>query len=96
MKETAFFRFNDATFSEHVEALSQKHLGIGSENPAADIVVRCPAKAHSRRILERVMDKLLKPSRSFGKESSVVEIHAIFELNQLRLPAGTSIYGTSH
>jgi hypothetical protein len=41
------------------------------------------AKAHSRRMLERVMDKPPKPSRPLRKKSPVVEVHAMFEPSRL-------------
>ena len=45
--------------------------------------VRYLAKAHSRRMLEHVMDKPPKPSRSFRKKSPVVEVHVMFEPSRL-------------
>jgi hypothetical protein len=45
--------------------------------------VRCLAKAHSRRMLERVMEKPPKPSRPFRKKSPVVEVHVMFEPSRL-------------
>jgi hypothetical protein len=41
------------------------------------------AKAPSRGILECVMDKPPKPSRSLRKKSPVVEVHAMFEPSRL-------------
>jgi len=41
------------------------------------------AKAPSRRILECVMDKPPKASRSLRKKSPVVEVHAMFEPSRL-------------
>jgi hypothetical protein len=45
--------------------------------------VRCLAKAYSRWMLERVMDKPPKPSRSLSKKSPVVEVHVMFEPSRL-------------
>jgi hypothetical protein len=41
------------------------------------------AKVPSRGILECVMDKPPKPSRSLRKKSPVVEVHAMFEPSRL-------------
>ncbi len=45
--------------------------------------VRCLAKAHSRRMLQRVMDKPPRPSQARHKKSPVVEVHTMFEPSRL-------------
>jgi hypothetical protein len=45
--------------------------------------VRCLAKAYSRRMLQRVMDKPPRPSQARRKKSPVVEVHAMFEPSRL-------------
>ncbi len=55
--------------------------------------VRYLAKAHSRRMLERVMDKPPKPSRSFRKKSPVVEVHVMFEPSRLAQQCLQDAYG---
>jgi len=55
--------------------------------------VRCLAKAYSRWMLERVMDKPPKPSRSFGKKSPVVEVHVMFEPSRLAQQCLQDAYG---
>ena len=45
--------------------------------------VSCLAKAHSRRMPERVMDKPPKPSQPRRKQSRVVEVHVMFEPSRL-------------
>ena len=41
------------------------------------------AKAHSRRMLERVMEQPPKPSRPSRKRASTLEVHVMFEPNRL-------------
>jgi hypothetical protein len=45
--------------------------------------VRYLAKAHSRGILERVMDKPPKPSQPRRKQSPSLEVHAMYEPSRL-------------
>jgi hypothetical protein len=45
--------------------------------------VRYLAKAYSRWMLERVMDKPPKPSRPLSKKSPGVEVHVMFEPSRL-------------
>lgn len=45
--------------------------------------VSCLAKAYSRRMLDRVMDKPPKPSQPHRKKSRVVEVHVMFEPSRL-------------
>jgi hypothetical protein len=45
--------------------------------------VRCLAKASSRWILERVMDKPPKPSQSQGPKPPPLEVHTMYEPSRL-------------
>jgi hypothetical protein len=45
--------------------------------------VRCLAKVYSRWMLEHVMDKLPKPSRSQGSQPPPLEVHVMYEPSRL-------------
>ncbi len=45
--------------------------------------VSCLAKAHSRRMLERVMEQPPKPPRPSRKRTTTVEVHVMFEPSHL-------------
>jgi hypothetical protein len=55
--------------------------------------VRCLAKAHSRRMLQRVMDKPPRPSQARRKKSPVVEVHAMFEPSRIAQQCLQDAYG---
>ena len=45
--------------------------------------VSCLAKAHSREILERVMEQPVKPPRPSGKRTTPLEVQVMFEPSRL-------------
>jgi hypothetical protein len=45
--------------------------------------VSCLAKAHSRRMLQQVMEKPAKPPRPSGKRTISLEVHVMFEPSRL-------------